>query len=95
MRHRVNPNPRGRPRQRGGLVDHRHQTWDDTLNLTIDTELLLRKLPHERRLMLLLVHGLELSMTEAAFVAGYGIKGAVLYLKLGEAQAEAILDSQQ
>ncbi len=95
MRHRINPNPRGRPKRRGGQADHVAPRWEDRLNVNIDTELLLRRLPHERRVMLLLVHGLQLSLAEAAFVCGYGIKGAALYLSLGEQQAEEILDRQQ
>lgn len=93
LRHKVNPRPRGRPRERDGYATHRTSRWEETLVHHLDTERALNRLGPDGRVILLLVNGGGYSIPEVAFILSTSERIIRLLLHESEAAFEAILDA--
>lgn len=95
LRHKVNPNPRGRYRDRAGRVTHQTERWEHALVNNLDTERALSKLSVDGRFVLLLVCGGGYSITEAAFMLMTTERVIRGLLRESEAAFERILDQAE
>ena len=94
-RRRINPHTAGRaPGERDGFATHRRSSWEDSLHTAIDTERTLSRLLPEQRILLLLIYGLELSVSDAAWLLNTSARTIGRHVTKAEHRFDVISDAE-